>query len=101
MDHYEYTELLKTLTTKMQNVTGVVRPDEINARLSEIETLENSDGFWNDATAAGAIQKEKTQLERLPRLLQRCDNHPQKRQLNKKEQGAKNEINRRCAAPPQ
>lgn len=64
MDHYEYTELLKTLTTKMQNVTGVVRPDEINARLSEIEALENSDGFWNDAAAAGVIQKEKTQLER-------------------------------------
>ena len=64
MDHYEYTELLKTLTTKMQNVTGVVRPDEINARLSEIEALENSDCFWNDAAAAGVIQKEKTQLER-------------------------------------
>ena len=64
MDHYEYTELLKTLTTKMQNVTDVVRPDVINTRLTEIETLENSDGFWNDAAAAGIIQKEKTQLER-------------------------------------
>ena len=61
MDHYEYTELLKTLNTKMQNVTGVVRPDEITARLNEIEALENSDGFWNDATSAGIIQKEKTQ----------------------------------------
>ena len=64
MDHYEYTELLKTLTIKMQNVTDVVRPKEITARLSEIEALENSDGFWNDAANAGIIQKEKTQLER-------------------------------------
>ncbi len=64
MDHYEYTELLKTLNTKMQNVTGVVRPDEIKKRLGEIEALENSDGFWNDAANAGIIQKEKTQLER-------------------------------------
>ncbi len=64
MDHYEYTELLKTLTIKMQNVTDVVRPDEINKRLQEISELENSDGFWNDATAAGVVQKEKTQAER-------------------------------------
>jgi peptide chain release factor 2 len=64
MDHYEYTELLKTLTIKMQNVTDVVRPKEITARLNEIEALENSDGFWNDAAAAGLVQKEKTQAER-------------------------------------
>jgi len=64
MDHYEYTELLKTLTTKMQNVTDVVRPDIINARLKEIEELENSSEFWNDAAAAGIVQKEKTQAER-------------------------------------
>lgn len=64
MDHYEYTELLKTLTIKMQNVTDVVRPQEITKRLGEIEALENSDGFWNDAANAGIVQKEKTQLER-------------------------------------
>ncbi|MDX1296039.1 MAG: peptide chain release factor 2 [Sulfurimonadaceae bacterium] len=64
MDHYEYTELLKTLTTKMSNITGVVQPDKIEARLEEIETLENSQDFWNDAANAAVIQKEKTQLER-------------------------------------
>ena len=64
MDHYEYTELLKTLDIKMQNVTGVVRPNDIKARLDEISELENSDGFWNDAAAAGTVQKEKTQAER-------------------------------------
>jgi len=64
VDHYEYTELLKTLTTKMQNVTDVVRPDIIEARLKEISELENAPEFWNDAAAAGVIQREKTQLER-------------------------------------
>jgi peptide chain release factor 2 len=64
VDHYEYTELLKTLTIKMKNITDVVRPQDINLRLSAITDLENSDGFWNDATNAGIVQKEKTQLER-------------------------------------
>ncbi|WP_345985927.1 peptide chain release factor 2 [Sulfurimonas sp. HSL-1656] len=64
MDHYEYGELLKTLKTKMKNITGVVRPDDIKARLDEIADLENSQDFWNDAANAAVVQKEKTQLER-------------------------------------
>ena len=64
MDNYEYTELLKTLHVKMENITNVIQPDVINARLSEIEAMENSQDFWNDATHAALIQKEKTQLER-------------------------------------
>ena len=64
MDHYEYSELLKTLDTKMQNIKNIVRPDDIQIRLNEIEELENDQDFWNDVTQAGIIQKEKTQLER-------------------------------------
>ncbi|MGB5965274.1 MAG: peptide chain release factor 2 [Sulfurimonadaceae bacterium] len=64
MDHYEYGELLKTLTIKMDNIAGVVQPEKIEASLKEIEALENSDGFWNDAANAANVQKEKTQLER-------------------------------------
>jgi len=64
MDNYEYTELLKTLHVKMQNITNVIQPDLINARLSAIETMENDQDFWNDAAYAAVIQKEKTQLER-------------------------------------
>ena len=64
MDNYEYTELLKTTAIKMQNITGVVEPDKITTRLSEIEELENSPEFWNDAQSAAKIQKEKTQLQR-------------------------------------
>ncbi len=64
MDNYEYTELLKNITTKMQNITDVVEPDKIESRLREIEELENNPEFWNDAKEAAKIQKQKTQLER-------------------------------------
>jgi len=64
MDNYEYTELLKNITTKMQNITGVVEPEKLQARLREIEELENDPEFWSDAANAAKIQKEKTQLSR-------------------------------------
>ncbi len=64
MDNYEYTELLKNLTIKMQNIAGVVEPEKITARLKAIEALENDQAFWNDAANAAKIQKEKTQLTR-------------------------------------
>ncbi|MDF1874865.1 peptide chain release factor 2 [Sulfurimonas sp. SAG-AH-194-I05] len=64
MDNYEYTELLKSITTKMANITGVVEPEKLQARLNIIEELENEQEFWNDAAHAAKIQKEKTQLQR-------------------------------------
>jgi len=64
VDHYEYSELLKTLTTKMKNIAGVVQPAQIEQRLEEIEVMENAPEFWNDAANAAVVQKEKTQLER-------------------------------------
>ena len=64
MDNYEYTELLKTLQLKMKNIAGVVEPSKIEAKLQEINLLENDQSFWNDAANAAVVQKEKTQLER-------------------------------------
>ena len=64
MDNYEYTELLKNIAIKMQNIAGVVEPEKIESRLQEIESLENNQEFWNDASEAAKIQKEKTQLQR-------------------------------------
>lgn len=64
MDNYEYTELLKNLKLKMHNITGVVQPDKIQLKLNEIEELENDQNFWNDASNAAIVQKEKTQLQR-------------------------------------
>lgn len=64
MDHYEYSELLKTLDKKMQNISDIVKPSDIQTRLDEIAELENNQDFWNDASNATVIQKEKTQLGR-------------------------------------
>ena len=64
MDNYEYTELLKNIAIKMKNITGVVEPEKLGARLQEIQELENNQDFWNDADNAAKIQKEKTQLQR-------------------------------------
>ncbi|MDP2894464.1 MAG: peptide chain release factor 2 [Sulfurimonas sp.] len=64
MDNYEYTELLKNISKKMSNITGVVEPDKLHSRLEEITALESSQEFWNDAANSAVIQKEKTQCER-------------------------------------
>jgi len=64
MDNYEYTELLKNLQIKMNNITDVVEPDKINSELQKIQELENEQEFWNDANNAAKIQKEKTILQR-------------------------------------
>ena len=64
MDNYEYTELLKTLQLKLDNIQGVVNPDAINTRLKEIAELESEPDFWNDAKRAANLAKETTQIER-------------------------------------
>lgn len=64
MDNYEYTELLKNTSIKMENITDVIEPDKIKKRLAEITELENEQAFWDDAANAAVVQKEKTQLQR-------------------------------------
>jgi peptide chain release factor 2 len=64
LDHYEYTELLKLLLNKMENITHIVNPDAIHEKLDHITQLEQSENFWNDAQLAAKTQKEKTILER-------------------------------------
>jgi len=65
MDAYEYGELLKTLSTKMDNITNIVKPDELQARLDEIDAMQQDPTFWNDAEKAGKISQEKTRTERI------------------------------------
>ena len=65
MDAYEYSELLKSLSTKMENIKNIVKPDEIRARLDEIDKLQQNPDFWSDADNAGKISQEKTRLERI------------------------------------
>ena len=46
LDSYEYNELLKKLQTKVENIGSIVKPEEIKARLKEIEATEQDPDFW-------------------------------------------------------
>ena len=63
VDSYEYSELLKKLEQKIENIKNIIKPENIKNRLKEIEELENNPDFWNDAKKAGEIQKEKNRLQ--------------------------------------
>lgn len=65
MDAYEYSELLKSLSVKMENITNIVKPDLLEKRLKEIEQMQQDPNFWNDAANAGKISQEKTKTERI------------------------------------
>ncbi|GGD31592.1 peptide chain release factor 2 [Malaciobacter pacificus] len=62
MDAYEYSELIKLLNTKLKNIEGILKPDELNRRLKEIETLEADQNFWNDVENATKIGIEKNRI---------------------------------------
>jgi len=65
LDSYEYSELLKKLEKKIENIKNIIKPQTLEKRLKEIEDLENSPDFWNDAKKAGEIQKEKNKISRI------------------------------------
>jgi len=65
VDAYEYSELLKTLSIKMENIKNIVKPEILQARLDEIEQMQQDQNFWNDAAYAGKISQEKTKTERM------------------------------------
>lgn len=65
MDTYEYSELLKALKNKVGNIASIIKPEGIKTRLDEIEKLENSPDFWQDAKMAAVLGKEKTKISNL------------------------------------
>ena len=65
MDTYEYSELLKTLNTKIENIKNIVKPDEIQRRLHAIEEMQQEVSFWDDAQSASKVSQEKTKKERI------------------------------------
>ncbi len=63
MDNYEYNELIKKLIIKIENIEKIINPKKLKNRIKEIEELESSQEFWNDAKKAGALQKEKNSVK--------------------------------------
>ena len=64
MDSYEYSELIKDLENKLDNIAKIINPEELEKRLAEISELENDADFWNDPKNVAKIQKEKNILSR-------------------------------------
>jgi peptide chain release factor 2 len=62
MDNYEYTQTLKLLNQKLQNIESILKPDEITTRLDEISQIEQDPSFWSDQEKASKIGKEKNRL---------------------------------------
>jgi len=62
MDNYEYTQLLKNLNQKLNNIESILKPTQIETRLKEIENLEQNPEFWSDQEKATKIGKEKNRL---------------------------------------
>ena len=65
MDAYEYSELLKKLSIKIENIRNIVEPSEKNERLNIINELQLNPDFWNDAKSASVVSQEKTIIERI------------------------------------
>lgn len=65
MDRYEYGELLKSLSQKIENIKSIIDPERVEDRLREIESIESLENFWSDVEFAKKIQKEKSRLESL------------------------------------
>ncbi|RXK04250.1 peptide chain release factor 2 [Halarcobacter bivalviorum] len=62
MDNYEYSELLKLLNKKLENIKNILKPEELKKRLKEIEELESQQDFWNNVETASKIGIEKNRL---------------------------------------
>jgi len=65
MDAYEYNEILKQLSTKVENIENIIKPDKCKARVEEIELIEQDPSFWSDAKKASKVSQEKKRLERI------------------------------------
>ena len=74
MDSYEYSELIKSLSIKVENIAKIIRIDEQKARLAEIVAEENAPNFWNDTKKVAEIGKEKSKLNRILGIYENAKN---------------------------
>lgn len=62
MDSYEYSELLKVAKKKVCNVALIIKPEELQKRLKEIEACELDPDLWKDSKRASKLGKEKSSI---------------------------------------
>ncbi|MFB1345268.1 peptide chain release factor 2 [Helicobacter pylori] len=65
MDNYTYSELLKSLQNKCDNIALIIKPEKIKQELERIEKEQEDPNFWQDVLKARDTNKEKVHLNRL------------------------------------
>lgn len=74
MDHYQYSELLKELENKCQNIAKIIKPLELQDELEKIGQIEQDPNFWNDAKKAAEIGKQKSKLSNMLETYHQANN---------------------------
>lgn len=65
MDSYQYSELLKSLEEKINNIKDIINPQKLKKRDEEIKELQNNPSFWEDAKNAAKMGQEKNKIEKI------------------------------------
>ncbi len=65
VDNYTYSELLKSLQNKCDNIALIIKPEKIKQELERIEKEQEDPNFWQDVLKARDTNKEKVRLNRL------------------------------------
>ncbi|WP_231253153.1 peptide chain release factor 2 [Helicobacter pylori] len=74
MDNYTYSELLKSLQNKCDNIALIIKPEKIKQELERIEKEQEDPHFWQDVLKARDTNKEKVRLNRLLETYQKTKN---------------------------
>ncbi len=74
MDNYTYSELLKSLQNKCDNIALIIKPEKIKQELELIEKEQEDPNFWQDVLKARDTNKEKVHLNRLLETYQKTKN---------------------------
>ncbi len=74
MDNYTYSELLKSLQNKCDNIALIIKPEKIKQKLERIEKEQEDPNFWQDVLKARDTNKEKVHLNRLLETYQKTKN---------------------------
>jgi peptide chain release factor 2 len=62
MEQFEYTELMRELEQKLENIGKILNPEKMGERIKEIEQLETDPNFWSNPTESAKLQREKNRL---------------------------------------
>ncbi len=74
VDNYTYSELLKNLQNKCDNIALIIKPEKIKQELERIEKEQEDPNFWQDVLKARDTNKEKVRLNRLLETYQKTKN---------------------------